>query len=561
MSVVIEGNSMVVRGEFDPRLPYSVCPTLTLDSWDGKTAQVRVPWTYENAYALSNVGIDAISPMPVEYPFPMFKFKPFIHQIQGADFLARNRRAYLFNGLGSGKTLTAAWAADYLLQKGYIRKVLVVAFKPTLYSAWGADIETHLPHLPFEVLTDDNAKKRKKKFKSNTPLHIINHDGPAHFWRELYENQYDLIIYDESTAIKNVNTDRWRGMHSLIADRPHTRLWEMTGTPRAQSPMDAYGQIRMMENVNKQAERSPPADIWGGVFMSESEWRDKTMRSVSRGDKTVWVQKDDANDIVFSYMRPAFCKRTEDCVDLPPEVQLPIASLTASKAQKEAWEALRKTDGSYTDGEGRSVAIRNPAAVLSKAIQIACGCLYADTDDNPIIPGMDEGAGRPVIEFDVTEKNKEMLRLINEAEGKAIVFVPFTAVVERVAAWLRKQGKKVQTVYGSMSPQAVHEAINVNFQSDSPEAADVIVGIPQKMSHGLTITAANLIIWYAPIMRGEVYQQANMRIKRIGQRRTMFYAYLSCCSLERDRYRQLASGHESQQDFLQLYEDFMNGVT
>ncbi|XP_070075481.1 uncharacterized protein [Drosophila takahashii] len=559
MAVSIEGGYMVVQGQFDPRLPYSVCPDLTCDWVNGDIAQVRVPWTYDNAYALANIGIECVSPMPRDYSFPMFQKTPMVHQIQGADFLARNRRAYMLSGAGSGKTLTASWAADYLLLTGKVRKVLVVVYKPTLYSAWAEDIETHLPHMSFTVLTDDNAEKRLKKMKSDAPVHIINHDGPAHFWPELAENNYDLIIYDESTAIKRVSTDRWRGLDALVRPNPRLRLWLMTATPTAHSPMDAYGQIRMIGNINREAQRCPPGEIWGGAFMTEEQWKKATMVSENVGNRTIWKAAPWANEVVMNYMRPAFCRRTEDCVDLPPTVTLPRADLKPTAAQKKAWTTLRKGERHEGD-DGQTISIKAPVALLSKVIQIACGCVYADTPENPIIAGIDEGSERPVMEFDVREKNEEMLRLIDEVDGKAIVYVPFTAVVHRVAAYLERAGKRVVKIYGSMSPQAVRDAINGDFQTDGPNSAEVIVAIPQKMSHGITATAANLIVWYAPILRGEPYQQANFRIKRIGQHRTMFYAQLACCATERERYDQLGEGSNNQQDLLRLYSSFMSGV-
>lgn len=522
----------------------------------------RVPFSYENAYQLANAGIEVITPMALEYDYPIKAGnKPYIHQMQGADFLAANRRAYLFMGAGTGKTLTAAWAMDYLLRKGVIQKVLVITTLSTIFSAWASDLAENLPHLNYKVLVAGTAKTRRKYYKSRAPVHVINHDGAANDWKFLAQNDYDLIVIDESTVVKNISTNRFRGMQALKQSCHDPRLWLMTATPCAQSPEDAYGQIVMVSNVDSQGNRCPPSQIIGSSFMSQTAWRDLTTNPAGgEGWEARRTPKDDANDIIFRYMRPVFSKRTRDCVDLPPEIRLPIPDCAPTPEMKRAWDDLRKKQ--KVEMEDKTATAESAPAVLAKALQVACGFVYADSEggDDWLTEDTSSRGQRPVIQLGNPEKNRQLIEYIEGAEGKAVVYVPFTAGVDMVDEFLRSKGYRTVKIYGTISPREVQKRINVEFQSEAPGSPQVLVAQPEKISHGITATAANIIIWYGPITKGEAYQQANMRLARIGQKRVQYIAHLSSSEIEKRRYDQLKKNHNRQQDFMALYEDFHRGV-
>lgn len=556
MTLSVEGNYLK-WDKVNTALASQACPAFEPQGEGG-----RVLFSYDNVYQLANVGIEVITPMVLEYDYPAKSGrKPYQHQYQGADFLAANRRAYLFMGAGTGKTLTAAWAMDYLLRKGVIRKVLVITTLSTIYSAWANDLAENLPHLHYKVLVAGTQKARRKNYKSRAAVHIINHDGAANDWKFLAPNDYDLIVIDESTVIKNVATNRFKGMRALKQSCHDPRLWLMTATPCAQSPEDAYGQIVMVANVDSQGNRCPPAQIIGGSFMTKIGWRNLTTDGAGgEGWETRRTPKKNANDIIFKYMRPVFSRRTRDCVDLPEEIRLPIPDCEATPEMKTAWNDLRKHQKIV--GEGLVATAESAPAVLAKALQVACGFAYADAEGGDVWEMEDTSrrGQRPIIRFGNPAKNQQLLEYIQGAEGKAIVYVPFTAGVDMVDEFLRSRGLRTVKVYGNASPREVQKRINIEFQSEGPNSPQVLVAQPEKISHGITATAANIIIWYGPITKGEAYQQANMRMARIGQKRVQYIAHLSSSEVEKRRYKQLALNHNRQQDFMELYTDFHRGV-
>lgn len=553
MSGVSVDGSYLVWEKVDQSLAAQACPDFEAIGEGG-----RVLWTYDNAFRMALYGVEVVSPMPVEYDYPIkMGWRPRTHQIQGSDFLAANKYAYLFMGAGTGKTLTAAWAFDYLLKKKVVKRVLVITTLSTIYSAWAADLAENLPHLSFKVLVSSSSKKRKFLFRSKADVHIINHDGACLFWKDLAVNDYDLIVVDESTAIKNVDTRRFKGIQNLKFNCNSPRVWLMTATPCAQSPEDAFGQIVLVSNVDHSGNRCPPAHIVGPTFMSKKRWRDLVTDQTGAGPFAKRVAKADANDTVFRYMRPVFSRRTRDCVDLPPEIILPTPECNPTKEMVAAWKSIQQ-NGYYEKGDKKAV-VENAPATLSKVLQIASGFVYADVESGYEDDTSNVGE-RPVIHLGNPEKNEELLNHIREAEGKVIVYVPFTAAIEMVDRFLMSRGIRTVRVYGNLSPKEVHKRINVRFQSDDPDSPQVIVAQPEKMSHGITATKATLTVWYGPIMRGEVYQQANMRMARLGQTRTQFIVHLSSCTTEKRRYAQLRANHNRQQDFMALYNEFKRGV-
>ena len=101
---------------------------------DGINAEVVVYWGVPEMQRLVRVYGDAPNPMLKEYEWPGM-YKPFAHQKVTASFLALRDRCFCFNEAGTGKTSSVIWAADYLMQLGIVKRVLVVCPLSIMYSA------------------------------------------------------------------------------------------------------------------------------------------------------------------------------------------------------------------------------------------------------------------------------------------------------------------------------------------------------------------------------------------------------------------------------------------
>ena len=173
----------------------------------------------------------------------------------------------------------------------------------------------------------------------------------------------------------------------------------------------------------------------------------------------------------------------------------------------------------------------------SKLVQIACGVAYAVDGKRIMLPA---------------PNRIELLReLIAESEGKVIVFVPLTGALEHVAQELSSEWE-VAVVHGA-TPKAERDEIFGSFQNTpSPH---VLVANPGTMSHGLTLTAATTIIWFAPIYSLDIYGQANARIKRIGQKSKTRIINVSGSPIEDKIYERLEKKETMQSLLLDMLEN------
>ena len=333
---------------------------------DGVQAEVVVYWGLPEVQRLVRMYGDAPSPMDKEYDWPGL-YTPFAHQRVTASFLALRDRAFCFNEAGTGKTSSVIWAADYLMQQGLVKRVLVVCPLSIMYSAWQADVFQTAMHRTVAVAHGD-ANKRKKVINGEYEFVIINFDGISTVAEEIDKAGFDLIVIDEANAYKTVSTKRWKTLAKLLT--PSTRLWMLTGTPASQSPEDAFGLAKLVN----------PA----GVPKFFGAWRDKVMHQITRFK---WTPKKDAKTTVFNALQPAIRFEKGDCLDLPDLVcqtrEIPLTPQVTSYYR-------RLKDQMLIEAAGETISAVNAAAMLSKLLQISGGAMYTDTKE--------------VVEFDVTPR-------------------------------------------------------------------------------------------------------------------------------------------------------------
>ena len=287
---------------------------------DFGTADVWVNFGLGEAHILNNIGIKNVpSPIRTQYTWTGM-YKPFDHQRVTAEFLTLNRRAFCLNEMGTGKTNSVIWAADYLMKLSVIRRVLVVCPLSIMDAAWRKDLFKTAMHRSVEIAHGSRVK-RAEIIKSTAEIVIINFDGVEIVEKEIAEGGFDLIVVDEATHLKNVSTRRWKTMNRLVT--ADTWLWMLTGTPAAQSPVDAYGLIKLVNP--KQTPRAFNA------------FRDMVQ---IRTSQFTFKNRPDAEQIVHSFMQPAIRFTKEECLDLPANVSdkrcasIPTARKVLQTSQK-----------------------------------------------------------------------------------------------------------------------------------------------------------------------------------------------------------------------------------
>jgi len=480
---------------------------------DGVNADVVVYWGVEEMQRLVRLYGDAPNPMDKQYSWPGL-YTPFAHQVVTASYLALRDRAFCFNEAGTGKTSSVIWAADYLMSQKLVKRVLVICPLSIMYSAWQADIFKTAMHRTVAVAHGD-ANRRKKILEGEYEFVVINFDGVGTVQEEIGKLGFDLIVIDEANAYKTVSTKRWKTLAKIIT--PTTRLWMLTGTPASQSPLDAFGLANLINP--------------GGVPKFFGAWRDKVMLPISRFK---WVPKSDAKQQVFDALQPAIRFAKADCLDLP-ELMYQTREVPLTPQVKHYYKELKNQ--LFIKAAGEEISAVNAAAMLSKLLQISGGAMYTDTKE--------------VVEFDVSPRLNALMEVLEETEHKVIVFVPFTHTIELVSRFLNQQGVANEIINGAVSATGRSEIIN-RFQTQ--ENPRVLVIQPQAASHGVTLTAANTVVFWSPVMSVETYLQCIARIDRVGQKNSMTVVHLQGSEAERKIYAMLQNKVNLHEGLVELYK-------
>jgi len=474
---------------------------------------VAVHWGFHEAQALAKLGIkDVPSPMLRDYKWTG-KLTPFAHQKTTASFLTMNKKSFCFSQAGTGKTASVIWAADYLLNLGLIKRVLIVCPLSIMRAAWQNDLFKFAMHRSCAI-AHGNSKARIKVIEQKCEFVIINFDGVAVVKDAIIHGGFDLVVIDEATGYKNPQTNRWKVMRNVVANS--SWLWLLTGTPAAQSPLDAYGLAKLVC-----PERAPK---FSGAF------RDMVMYKVTQ---FTWRPKVAADRIVHNMLQPAIRFEKKDCLDLPPVVFVDReAPLTPQQAKY--YKLLKKQ--MVMEAAGESVTSVNAAVNLNKLLQISGGAVYTDTGE--------------VVEFDVSNRLNVVLEVIEEASNKVLVFVPFTHTIELLKAFLTKNKVTCEVIAGGVSANKRADIIQ-DFQTK--EDPRVLIIQPKAAAHGITLTAADTIIWYAPVPSVEIYLQGNARIDRPGQKNNMTLVHVVGSEIEEKVYAMLRSNVQNHAKIVDLY--------
>ena len=514
---IVNNDTLVVRTKNPLRITETIKHSKVLQT-NGDVSEVSVKWGLEEAQVLRKLNIRNVpSPIEADYSWPGLH-KPMDHQIKTASFLTLHKRAFCFNEQGTGKTASAIWASDYLLEKGYIRRVLVTCPLSIMQSAWQADLFKFALHRSVSVAYGDREKRKEIVNKASSYV-IINFDGLETVKNEIKNGGFDLVIIDEANAYKNVNTKRFKTLKSIVEF--NTWIWMMTGTPAAQSPLDAYGLAKMC--------------VPDTTPMLFAGFRESVMYQLTRFK---WIPKPTAEATVHRLLQPAIRFTKEECLDLP-EVTHVSRYAPLSPQQSRYYKQLKKE--MLIEAAGEEISAVNAASNLTKLLQISCGAVYTDA--------------RNVVEFDVSNRLSTVLEVIEEATHKVLVFAPFTHTLALLKDFLTKNGVTSEIIDGSVSVNKRTETFKQFQEAENPK---VLLIQPQAAAHGVTLTAANVVIWYAPVTSIESYLQANARVHRQGQKNPVTVVHIEGSPVETSLYSMLQRKLDFHTRIIELYKNEIN---
>lgn len=510
--IVSAKQKALVLNPANPQMLTTLLPMAKPFPYRGHTLYA-VPHDIDVVRLLRNVGVVAPAPIMYQYDWPCaYPNGPFPSQKEAASFMTLNPRCFNLSEMGVGKSLSTLWAYDSLRAAGKLRRMLVVAPLSTLERTWGDEIFKHFPHLKFAVL--HGTKDRRKKLLAHPfDVYIVNHDGVEVIAAEIAKrDDIDVIVIDEIAVLRNGSTSRFKVTEKLCAP-PERWVWGLTGTPLPNEPTDAWAQIKLVKPEN--------------VPRYFGRFRDMTMLKFG---PYKWVPRKDALDVVHKAMQPAI-RFTREVL---PDTTYQYRHVELSTQQKKFYEDVRIRMKS--EAEMGTVRAVHEADKLMKLVQVAAGAVYTTEGD--------------IAHLDSKGRLAEVLDIIEQSEGKVIVFVPFIAALHNVREQIEKH-YRTEMVFGG-TKKSDRDTAFWRFQNLPPTESRVLVANAAAMSHGLTLTEASTIVWWAPTTSNETFDQANHRIIRPGQKRKTLIVMIEGTPVERKIYARLQQKQDTQDLFLDV---------
>jgi SNF2 family DNA or RNA helicase len=502
---------------YSPKLDSLVGGDIKTIDHDNQTFAI-LPHTPRTQMQLRALGMEAPAPILFHYDWASSDGAvPFQVQKNTAVLATSHRRAYILNDMGTGKTKSSLWSWRYLHNAGVAKKLLIVAPLSTLKFVWMRELLITMPDIKVAVLHGSRAR-RLKLLDSDADAYIINHDGVKSIVAELYaRTDIDTLILDELAVYRN-NSLRSKRMRDFA--QRFTWVWGMTGRPMPNAPTDVWNQCKILT----------PANV-------PKFFRHAKSMLMLQVNQYKWVPKTDAIDMAYSWMQPAVRFALDDVVELPPAiyrtVEVEMSGEQALKYRKMANEfAMLVKD--------KVITAANAAVATGKLLQVGAGYVYYD---NPLH-----------VVLDSEPRQQMLLEMIAEAPHKVIVFAPWRHLIDGLSALFDglKEPLDHAVVHGDVKKR---ETIFNAFQNTNKYR--VLLAHPGCVHHGLTLTAATTIIWYSPTYSLDIYEQANARIRRVGQQHKQLFLHLQSSPIERKVYQMLRSKQRTQDAFLEMIKTSM----
>ena len=436
-----------------------------------------------------------------------FKTKPYAHQLTALE-KSWNRETYAyFMEMGTGKTKVLIDNAAMLYDKGKINGVLIVAPKGVVGTWYNQEIPAHLAtHIEnVSVLWQSNITKEQSRkldtlFKTGEELHILIMNVEAFsttkgvdFAYKFLASHNTLMAIDESTTIKNPKAKRTKSIIKLSETAKYRRI--MTGSPVTRNPLDLYSQCQFL---------SP----WLLDFQSYYAFRTRyaIMKTANISGRQIQLVAGFQRLGELSEKLKPFSYRVlkEDCLDLPDKIYMK-RQIRLSSDQLKVYDQMKKE--ALATLNGKKVTTVNALTQLMRLHQITCGHFTSD-----------DGITQPI----KNNRIDELMDVLEEIEGKAIIWAHYQYDINTIIKEIVKvhgQGSIVD--YYGLTPQDERQKNIKKFQNDAK--CRFIVGTPQTGGYGITLTAANTVIYYSNGYDLEKRLQSEDRAHRIGQKKSVTY--------------------------------------
>jgi len=440
-----------------------------------------------------------------------YKTKPYAHQETALEKSWDKIEYGYFMEMGTGKSKVLVDNMAMLYDKGKINGALIIAPKGVYNNWYTSEIPTHLSnHIkPKVVLWTSNISKEKEKeykslFETGYDLHILIMNVEAfstkkgsEFAYKFLKSHNTIMAVDESTTIKTPTAKRTKTILMLGQYAKYRRI--LTGSPVTKSPLDLYSQCTFLNE-----------ELLGHASFYSFRNRYAHMINKNFGGRRVQIissyqRLDELEEILkeFSYR-----VLKEDCLDLPEKIYIK-RNIQLTDEQEKAYSTMKSAALALL--KGKMATAPHVLTQMMRLHQITCG--HLKNDDGTITK---------------LKNNRldELLDLLDEIEGKAIIWANYVHDIEEITTAVKKKygENSIVQYYGAIDSKTRQDGINKFQNVNSP--VKFFIGNPQTGGYGITLTAANTVIYYSNGYDLEKRLQSEDRAHRIGQKKSVTYVDL-----------------------------------
>lgn len=443
-------------------------------------------------------------------------YRPYDYQRTATQWIIDKPHCGLFLDMGLGKTVSTLTAVQQLIDDCEVSRVLVVAPKKVAETTWSteADKWDHLRGLRV-VKVLGSEKQRCAALAEKADVYVTGRNNFVWLVGK-YGGQlpFDVLVIDELTSFKSAKSERFKAMR--IAVPSVKRVIGLTGTPAPNGLIDLWAQ---MYCIDQGARLGKSISRYRETFFETHKWNNIVARcDVKKG--CVKIIRDRIADICLSM-------QAKDYLQLPKlithKIKVELSTKTASAYAKFEKEKVLEFKAEHGE-EPANVLANSAAGLMNKLSQFANGAIYDDE--------------RNVHEIH-SEKLDRLAEIVEAANGSSVlVFYQYKHDIPRIEAKLK--GLKVVTYTGEG-----------DLKQWNAGNIDVLLAHPASTAFGLNMQeGGHYIVWFGTGWNLELYQQANARLHRQGQKYPVTVYQLLCGNTVDERASAALEGKKGVQQSL-----------
>lgn len=398
-------------------------------------------------------------------------------------------------------------------------KILVIAPKRVAEDVWTSEHEKwdHVKDLKI-IKIMGTPKQRKQALEKEGDIYIITRDNIAWLVELLGRSwDFDTVIIDELSSFKSHQSKRFKKLRIV---RPFIkRILGLTGTPVPNGYKDLWSQIYLLDRGER-------------LGKTVTEYRRRYFNTLYRPGYNEYELKEGAKDEIDEAIKDlCISMKAKDHLKLKKPL---IIKRMAGLSEKEFKTYKKMERDAVLQFEDEDITALNAAAVTNKLLQLANGAVY--TDDKEVIETH-------------TKKLEVLEELIDEANGEPVlVFYNFKHDKDRI---IEKFGADVRILDTEQ-----------DIKDWNDKKIKILLAHPASAGHGLNLQdGGSIIIWFGLNWSLELYQQANARLVRQGQKETVrIYHIITKDTIDERVLEVLEGKHVRQEELLQKLKAEIRGL-